>query len=167
MEKCGLLGLSVKPCGCFPSSTVSPELPRLVSCRADRVSRQASWLPVVISGGSRGCNLCQATWRFGLDWCTRHTISFVKTQWEPPSTHNNLRDDINLKGKRLSYCIVLKLSHLNLQFFGKDIGICNTFSIQFDSRGMSHSGLLVWKVSVSVSEVSQVIFLGNLVIAGI
>lgn len=35
MEKRGLPGLSVKPCGCFPSSAVSPpaELLRLVSCR--------------------------------------------------------------------------------------------------------------------------------------
>lgn len=68
LERCGLLGLSAKPRSCFPSSIVSPEFPRLVSYRANRVSRQASWLPVVISGGSRGCNLCQATWRFGLDW---------------------------------------------------------------------------------------------------
>lgn len=35
----------------FPES---PELPRLVSCGADRVSRQASWLLLLSAGGSRG-----------------------------------------------------------------------------------------------------------------
>lgn len=53
-EKRGLSVLSVKPCGCFPSSAVSPELLRLVSCRADRVSRQASWVLLLSAGGSRG-----------------------------------------------------------------------------------------------------------------
>lgn len=94
-----LLSLAVNPCGCFPSSTVSPELPRLVSCRADRVSRQASWLPVVISGGRRGCNLCQATWRFGLDWSVSaphsHTMSIVRHNGTP--AHDNIWADVNLK----------------------------------------------------------------------
>lgn len=34
-------------------------------------------IAVVISGGSGGCNLCQATWRFGLDW----SASAPDTQW--------------------------------------------------------------------------------------
>lgn len=76
-EKCGLSGLSAKLRGCFPSSAASPELLRLVSCGADRVSRQASWLLLLSAGGAGGCNLCQATWRFGLDW----SVSAPHTQW--------------------------------------------------------------------------------------
>lgn len=76
-EKCGLSGLSATLGGCFPSSAVSPELPRPVSCGADRVSRQASWLLLLSAGGAGGCNLCQATWRFGLDW----SVSAPDTQW--------------------------------------------------------------------------------------
>lgn len=63
MKKGGLPDALVKLCGRFPSSTVSPELLGLVSCGADRVSRQARRIAVVISGGvwGGGCNLCQAT----------------------------------------------------------------------------------------------------------
>lgn len=50
----GLPGPLVKLCGRFPGSVVSPELPGLVSCGADRVSRQASGIAVVISGGTGG-----------------------------------------------------------------------------------------------------------------
>lgn len=61
MEKRGLPGPLVRLCDRFPNSAVSPELLGLVSCGADRVSRQASGIAVVISGGMGGCNLCQAT----------------------------------------------------------------------------------------------------------
>ena len=106
---CGLLGLSVKPCGCFPSSAVSPELLRLVLCRADRVSRRASWLPVVICDGSRGYNPCQATWRFGLDWSFSAPGSqqALSDTVGPLHTHG-LRSNIYLKGKCLRWCIALE-----------------------------------------------------------
>lgn len=61
VEKYGLPDPLVKLCGLFPSSSVSPELLGLVSHGADRVSRQASGIAVVISRKTRGCNLCQAT----------------------------------------------------------------------------------------------------------
>lgn len=54
MEKRGFPGPLVKLRGRFPSSAVSPELLGLVSCGADRVSRQASGIAAVVSGGSGG-----------------------------------------------------------------------------------------------------------------
>lgn len=64
-------------------------------------------LLLLLAGGfGGGCNLCQATWRFGLNWSRilRQTHNeLCWTQWTPlsftqPPTNENIPEDLYLKG---------------------------------------------------------------------